>query len=153
MKIWAIQIKGPLTQFCESLYMFYIYFFINPLFQCFMPQSIFSSCFIFQSDCTTPWLVLLWLVSFLFADRFSTSSISSLHSHVYVTTLYWLHAVEAWNFNYLANRNSSVTVRTLRREMWVSVSTSIYPVSGLWSHSWPLLQLHSVHLSEHAWWV
>ena len=35
------------------------------------------------------------------------------------------------NLEDLANRNSSVTVRTLRREMRVSVSPRIYPVSAL----------------------
>ena len=40
-------------------------------------------CFILWSDYTTPWPVLLLLVSFLFTDSMPMLGISSLHSHVY----------------------------------------------------------------------
>ena len=81
----TFEVKGwcRLRHLWFSSYTFLIHSFINPSFRCFISASVFSLCFIFWSGYTTPWSVLLLLVSSLFADRTPTLGISSLHLHVY----------------------------------------------------------------------
>ena len=85
MQGWAFEIKGwwRLRHLWLLSYIFSTHSFTNLSFQCFIFTSVFSLCFVFWSDCTTPQLVLRQLVSFLFAGSMTSSSISSLHLHVY----------------------------------------------------------------------
>ena len=56
MQGWAFEIKSQcrLGHLWLLSYTFLICFFINPSLQCFIFTSVFSLCFVFWSDCTTP---------------------------------------------------------------------------------------------------